>query len=205
LTEIIKQQAPNLLTRAETDRLVNRVKQEQAGLVEELVPKIVSLGEIQKVLQALLREKVSIRNMEAILETIADTAARNKDPDLLTEKVRERLGATICQTLTRSDGDLYVLTFDPAIEQQITSAVRTVDDKSALVLEPRVAEQVLRRLAGEVERMMASNHMPVLLCSPTLRRHVRRFTERLVPQLSVLSLSEIPPNVSLKSFGMVAA
>jgi flagellar biosynthesis protein FlhA len=205
LTEIIKQQAPNLLTRAETDRLVNRVKQEQAGLVEDLVPKIVSLGEIQKVLQALLREKVSIRNMEAILETIADSAARNKDPDYLTEKVRERLGATICQTLARSDGDLYVLTFDPAIEQQITSAVRTVDDKSALVLEPRVAEQVLRRLAGEVERMMASNHMPVLLCSPTLRRHVRRFTERLVPQLAVLSLSEIPPNVSLKSFGMVAA
>jgi len=205
LTEIIKQQAPNLLTRAETDRLVNRVKQEQAGLIEDLIPKIVSLGEIQKVLQALLREKVPIRNMEAILETIADSAVRNKDPDSLTEQVRERLGATICQTLTRSDGDLYVLTFDPAIEQQITSAVRTVDDKSALVLEPRVAEQVLRRLAGEVERMMASNHMPVLLCSPTLRRHVRRFTERLVPQLSVLSLAEIPPNVSLKSFGMVAA
>lgn len=205
LTEIIKQQAPNLLTRAETERLVNRVKQEQAGLIEELVPKIVSLGEIQKVLQALLREKVPIRNMEAILETIADTAVRSKDPDALTEQVRERLGAAICQTLTRPDGDLHVLTFDPAIEQQITSAVRKVDDKTALVLEPRMAEQVLRRLAGEVERMMASNHMPVLLCSPTLRRHVRRFTERLVPQLSVLSLAEIPPNVSLKSFGMVAA
>jgi len=118
--------------------------------------------------------------------------------------VRERLGATICQTLTGSDGQLYVLTFDPAVEQTITGAIRSVEDRSALVMEPRIAEQVLRRLATEVERMMANNHMPVLLCSPSLRRHVRRFTERLVPQLSVLSLAEIPGNVSLKSFGMVA-
>jgi len=204
VTEVIKQQAPNLLTRAETERLVNRVKQEQSGLVDELIPKVLSLGEIQKVLQALLREKVSIRNMEAILETVADVGLRNKEPEYLTEQVRERLGATICQTLTHADGELYVLTFDPAVEQQISAAIRTIDERSALVLEPRLAEQVLRRLATEVERMIANNRVPVLLCSPGLRRHIRRFTERLVPQLSVVSLAEIPGNVSLKSFGMVA-
>lgn len=203
LTEIIKQQAPNLLTRAETERLINRVRQEQAGLVDELIPKALSLGDVQKVLQNLLREKVPIRNMEAILEVLADAGGRNKDTEYLTEQVRERLGASICQTLTGADGELHVLTFDPAVEQTISNSIRAVEDKSALVMEPRVAEQVLRRVATEVERMMASNRMPVLLCSPTLRRHVRRFTERLVPQLSVLSLSEIPGNVSLKSFGMV--
>jgi len=204
LTEIIKQQAPNLLTRAETERQVNRVRQSQPSLVDELIPKVLALGEVQKILQNLLREKVPIRNMEAILEVLTDIGTRTKDADALTEQVRERLGATICQTLTGSDGQLYVLTFDPAVEQTITGAIRSVEDRSALVMEPRIAEQVLRRLATEVERMMANNHMPVLLCSPSLRRHVRRFTERLVPQLSVLSLAEIPGNVSLKSFGMVA-
>jgi flagellar biosynthesis protein FlhA len=203
LTEVIKQQAPNLLTRAETERLVNRLRQEQSSLLDELVPKILSLGEVQKVMQNLLREKVPIRNIEAILEVLADIGVRNKDADYLTEQVRERLGATICQTLVSQEGDLHVLTFDPSVEQTITGALRMIEDKSALVMEPRVAEQVLRRLSAEVERMMANNHMPVLLCSPVLRRHVRRFTERLVPQLSVLSLSEVPSSVSLRAFGMV--
>lgn len=203
LTEVVKQQAPNLLTRAETERLINRLRQEHSSLLDELVPKMLSLGEVQKVLQNLLREKVPIRNIEAILEVLADIGGRNKDADYLTEQVRERLGATICQTLVSQEGDLHVLTFDPSVEQTITGAIRMIDEKSALVMEPRVAEQVLRRLSAEVERMMANNHMPVLLCSPMLRRHVRRFTERLVPQLSVLSLSEVPSSVSLRAFGMV--
>ena len=204
LTEVIKQQVPNLLTRAETERLVNRVRTQQASLVEELIPKVLSLGEVQKVLQNLLREKVPIRNMEGILEVLADVGTRNKEPEYLTEQVRERLGSTICQSLMTDEGELHVLTFDPSVEQAISSAIRSIDDRAALVLEPRVAEQVLRRLAGEVERMMANNLMPVILCAPNLRRHVRRFTERMMPQLSVLSLTEIPNNVNLKAFGMVA-
>lgn len=203
LTEVIKQQGPNLLTRAETERLINHVRQNQASLIDELIPKILSLGEVQKVLQNLLRERVSIRNMEGILEVLADVGGRNKDPDHLTEQVRERLGPTICQTLANADGDLYVLTLDPAVEQAVTSAIRSIEDKAALVLEPRMAEQLLRRLAAEAERMMSNNLMPVLLCSPTLRRHVRRFTERMMPQLSVLSLTEIPSNMGLKAFGMI--
>ncbi len=204
LTEIIKQQGPNLLTRAETERLVNRVRQQQASLIEELIPKILSLGDVQKVLQNLLRERVPIRNMEGILEVLADVGGRNKEPDYLTEQVRERLGPTICQALANAEGELFVLTLDPAVEQAVTGAIRSIEDKAALVLEPRMAEQLLRRLAAEVERMMSNNLMPVLLCSPTLRRHVRRFTERMMPQLSVLSLTEIPNNVGLKAFGMIA-
>ena len=204
LTEMIKQQVPNLLTRAETERLVSRARQGQASLVDELIPKVLSLGEVQKVLQNLLREKVPIRNIEGILEVLADIGVRNKDAEYLTEQVRERLGPTICQSLINAEGDLHVLTLDPAAEQAISSAIRSIDEKAALVLEPRVAEQLLRKLATEVERMMSSNLMPVLLCAPSLRRHVRRFTERLMPQLSVLSLTEVPNNVSLKAFGMVA-
>ena len=203
LTEVIKQQSPNLLTRAETERMVGRVRERHASLVEEIIPKVLSLGDAQKVLQNLLRERVSIRNVELILEVLADQGARNRDAEFLTEKVRERIGPSICQSLANSAGELYVLTFDPGVEQTITQAVRTVDEKSTLVLEPRLAEQLLRRLGAEMERMMSSNHTPVILCSPNLRRYVRKLTERVLPQLAVISLSEVPNTVSLKAFGMV--
>ena len=202
-TEVVKQQAPNLLTRAETERLIGRVREQQPGLVQDLVPKVLSLGEVQKVLQNLLREKVPIRNMEAILEVLADHGAKVKEADALTELVRERLGGTICQTLANPAGELYVLTLDPSVEQQMLASIRSVDERAALAIEPRLAEQLLRRLAAEADRMLSSDLMPVILCAPTLRRHVRRFTERLMPQLSVLSLTEVPANLNLKAFAMV--
>jgi flagellar biosynthesis protein FlhA len=203
LTEVIKQQSPNLLTRAETERMVARVRERHGSLVEELIPKVLSLGDVQKVLQNLLRERVSIRNMELILEVLADHGARNRDPEFLTERVRERIGSAICQSLASSNGELHVLTFDPSVEQAITQGIRAVDEKSTLVLEPRLAEQVLRRLGAEMERMMSSNYTPVILCSPNLRRYVRKLTERVLPQLAVISLSEVPNTLSLKAFGMV--
>jgi flagellar biosynthesis protein FlhA len=203
LSEVIRQQSASLLTRAETERLINRMRPQHAGLLDELIPAVLSLSEAQKVLQNLLREKVSIRNLESILEVLVDNGARKKDPEFLTELVRQRLGPGICQALTNSEGDLYVLTLDPAIEQAISNGVRATEEKSTLVLEPTFAEQVLTRMAGQVEKMMNSDLMPVLLCSPSLRRHIRQLTERVIPHLSVLSLSEVPNNVNLKAFGMV--
>jgi len=155
------------------------------------------------VLQNLVRERVPIRNVEAILEVLADYGGRVKDADMLTEHVRERLGSVICQQITDGRGEMQVLTFDSSVEQTISSAIRTIEEKSALVLDPRVAEQVLRKLSEEADRMARTNVRPVLLCPPTLRRHVRRFTERLVPNLSVLSLNEVPGHVSLRGFGVV--
>ncbi len=204
MTETIKQQSPNLLTRAEAEKLINRVRERQASLVDELVPKVLSLGEVQKVMQNLLRERVPIRNVEAILEVLADVGGRSRDPEFLTEQARERLGATICQSLVNPSGELYVLTLDPTIEQTITGAIRAADEKTALVLEPKFAEQLLRRIAGDVERMMSTNLMPVVLCPPSIRRHLRKLTERVMPQLSVVSLSEVPGHISLKAFGMVS-
>ncbi len=203
LGELVRQNAATLLTRAETERLVDRLRPQHAGLLDELIPNVMTLGEIQKVLQNLLREKVSVRNLESILEVLAESARANKNPEHLTELVRQRLGLAICQSLADPAGNLYVLTLDPAIEHTIASSVRAADDKGALVLEPRFAEQVLARIGAQVERMIKNNAMPVLLCSPDLRRHLRKLTERVLPHLSVVAMTEVPNNLNLKSFGVV--
>jgi len=203
LSEVLRQNAHNLITRAETERLIARVRETQAGLLDELVPKVLSLGDIQHVLQALVKERVPIRNIEAILEVLAEWGGKSKESDVLTEQVRERLGPVICQQLTDGRGQMQVLTFDSGVEQSFASSIRAVDEKQTLVLEPRFAEALLRKLSEEVERMTRDNLRPVLLCAPNVRRHVRRFTERLVPQLAIVSLSEIPSHVSLRGFGVV--
>ena len=204
LSEIIRQNAAALLTRAETERLINRLRPTQSGLLDEVIPQVLTIGEIQKVLQALLKEKVSIRNLEAIIEVLADSGRTHKDTDTLTEIVRQRLAVVICQQLANNAGELYVLTLDPAIEHQLASSIRGVDDKTSLVLEPRFAEQMLARIAVQVEKMMKSNVIPVLLCAPELRRHLRRITERVFPHLSILSMSEVPTTMNLKAFGVVS-
>jgi flagellar biosynthesis protein FlhA len=203
LTELLKQNAHNLITRAEAERLVARVRENQASLVDELVPKVLSFGDIQRVLQSLVRERVPIRNIDAILEVLADHGSKLKEPEALTELVRERLGPLICQQFADAKGELSVITFEPAVEQALAAGVRAVDDRPTLILEPRYAEQVLRKLSEEVERLARADNRPVLLCAPTLRRHVRRFTERLVPQLAVLSLNEVPTQLNLRSAAVV--
>jgi flagellar biosynthesis protein FlhA len=203
IAEVLKQNAHNIITRAETERLIARVRETQATLVEELIPKVLTLGDVQRVLQNLVKERVPIRNIDTILEVLADHGSKSKDVDYLTDHVRERLAPLICQQLTDPKGEIHVLTLDPVVEQSLATAVRTVDDKNSLVLEPRFAEQILRKLSEEVDRMNRGNVRPVLLCAPGLRRHVRRFTERLVPQLAVLSLNEISNHVSLRAFGVV--
>jgi len=204
LGEVIRQHAAALLTRAETERLVNRLRLQHSGLLDELIPQVLSLAEIQKVLQNLLKEKVSIRNLEAILEVLADAGRQNKDPEQLTELVRQRLGVVICQSLANRAGELYVLTLDPSVEHTLATSFRSIDEKATLVLEPRFAEQMLSRIAAQVEKMMKSNVLPVLLCAPELRRHLRRATERVMPHLSIVSMAEVPSSVVLKAFGVVS-
>jgi flagellar biosynthesis protein FlhA len=205
LNEIIRQQSSNLLTRVEMDRLMARVRQEQSALIDELIPGVLRPGDVQKVLQNLLREKVSIRNLENILEALLDYGSDIKDPDHLTEFVRQRLGNVICQSLTNQQGDLYVLTLDPTVEKNMMSGIRKINEKAVMVLEPGFAEQMTRKAAQQVEKMMGSNMLPVILCAPELRRHLRNFTERSLPHLSIISMAEVPNSVNLKSFGMVAA
>jgi flagellar biosynthesis protein FlhA len=205
LTEVLRRESATLLTRAETDRLLARVRESQPGLVEELIPTVLSVADVQKVLQNLLREKVSIRNIEAILETLADAGRVTKDAGLLTEQVRQRLGAAICQGLVGDATALQVMTLDPMVEGQLLQGLQAAQAQSrAYAIEPRLAEAFMKRMVQQAEQMMKNNLLPVLLCAPDLRRHVRTLCERAVPHLRVLSLTEIPQNIELKSYAVVA-
>ncbi|WP_151448602.1 flagellar biosynthesis protein FlhA [Lacisediminimonas profundi] len=203
LGEVLKSNGALLLSRSEVERLLAQLRKTDAGLVEELIPATLSLSDVQKVLQNLLREKVSIRNLVLILEVLADAARQTRDAALLTEQVRQRLAPAICQDLLGRANELSVLTLDPAIEQTMVGSMRAIDNSTALVLEPRYAEQLLTRMAAQVEKMVRNNMMPVLLCAPELRRHLRSLTERVLPQLSVVAMTEVPPHVALRSFGTV--
>jgi flagellar biosynthesis protein FlhA len=203
LNEVLRQQSAGLLTRAETAAMIDRLRQTQASLVDELIPSVLTLSEVQKVLQNLLREKVSILNLEMILEVLVDSGRSVKDAQQLTELVRQKLAPVICQPLVADSGYMHVLTFDPAVEQLLAKNVRAASGNTGLVLEPRFAEQLLSGALAQVERMMKNSLVPVLLCAPELRRHVRAMTERLMPHLRVLAITEVPNTVNLKGFGSV--
>ena len=202
LTDVLKREAAALLTRAETEKLLDRLRKQQAGLVEELVPTVLSVTDIQRVLQALLREKVSIRHLEAILETLADAGRSTKDVAVLTERVRQRLGQSICQSLTPDGQSLQVMTLDAGLESELMHGLRR-QEQEGLPLDPRVTEALLASLVQHCDKMMKSNLLPVLLCSPDLRRHMRLLSERLMPHLRILSMTEVPQTVSLRAYAVV--
>jgi flagellar biosynthesis protein FlhA len=148
---------------------------------------------------------VSIRHIDAILETLADAGRITKDAALLTEQVRQRLGAAICQGLVGDATALQVMTLDPLVEGQLLQGLQAAQAQSrAYAIEPKLAEAFMTRMVQQAEQMMKNNLLPVLLCAPDLRRHVRMLCERAVPHLRVLSLTEIPQNIELKSYAVVA-
>jgi flagellar biosynthesis protein FlhA len=204
LTEVLRRESASLLTRAETDRLLARVRQQQPGLVEELIPTVLAISDVQKVLQNLLREKVSIRHIEAIVEALADAGRSTKDAALLTEHVRQRLGAAICHGLAGDASALQVMTLDPSVESRLLQSLHGEPSNTpGYAMEPKLAEQFMSSMVRQAEQMMKNNLLPVLLCAPDLRRHVRALCERAVPHLRVLSLTEIPHNIELKSYAVV--
>ena len=205
LGEVVKRHAPELLTRAETERLVARVREQQASLVDELIPGVMSYTDIQKVLQQLLREHVSIRSAETILEVLVDAGKTLKLTEDLVERVRERLGPTICQRVSNVDGELHVLTLAPELERSIVSAVRQREGAGVLITELGQLEALLKGLAKQSEAMMSRNHLPVLLCPSPVRRHLRALIQRSLPHVTVLGINEVPSTVVVKAFGTVTA
>jgi flagellar biosynthesis protein FlhA len=203
LTETLRRNTANLLTRSATNDILERIRINNGSLVDELVPAILSPVEIQKVLQGLLREKVSIRNAEAVLEVLADAGRHTKNAERLIEVVRQRLGPAICQTLVDGKNELPVLTLDPSIEQKIAESVQSGEESAHLLLDPKFAETIINRIAVQVEQMMKNNLTPVLLITPELRRHLRTVTERVLPHLSILSMTEVPSTLNLRSFAVV--
>jgi flagellar biosynthesis protein FlhA len=203
LAEVIRQNAHELLTRQETKRLLDRLGESHPKLADELVPKLVSLGEVQRVLQQLLREQVSIRDLGTILESMVETAAISKNPVLLVESARQSLSRALVKPLLSADGTLRVLALDAEIEQELSRAFDPQASSPAqLPLQPPFARRLLegiKRLAGD-QLALAS---PVLLCPTPARFHLRRLLEPFVPKLVVLSPGEVPPAVPVQTLGMV--
>ncbi len=204
LTEVIRTYAPALLSRQDVQTLLNTLRRDYPALVDELVPNLLTLGEVQKVLQNLLRERVSIRDLVTILETLADYARQTRDTDLLTEYVRRALARQITSQYRDDQGRLHALMLSPHLEQLLLNALQQTDQGLAIVLETATAQRLLQRLAQAMERMAASGHQPVLLCTARLRLPLRRFTERALPNLVVLSYAEIAPQVTVQSSGVVS-
>jgi len=203
LAEIIKQHAHALLTRQETKRLLDALAESQPKLLEELVPKLLSLGEVQKVLQQLLREQVSIRDLVTILETLLDTASVNKNPVMLVETARQALGRALVQPLLGDDGKLTVIQLDTAVEEQLAQVLDPqTANRSPSALQPSLISRVLegmKRFLGEP----LSIPSPIVLCGSPTRFHLRRLMEPFLPRVVVLSPAEIPAAVSIQSLGVV--
>jgi flagellar biosynthesis protein FlhA len=203
LAEVVKQHAHELLSRQEAKRLLDRLADTHPKLVEELVPKLLSLGEVQKVLQQLLREQVSIRDLPTILEALLDMAPTNKNPVLLVEAARQALGRALVRPLLGANGGLRVVTIDHALEEELNRAFGAQPSPvGGTGLQPPFARRVLdglRRLAGEQVAVAT----PVLLCSTPARFHLKRLLEPFLPKVVVLSPLEIPPVVEVQSLGVV--
>ena len=201
LTEVIKGHAPDLLGRQETSALLDNVKQHYPVVVEELVPNLLTVGEIQRVLQNLLRERIPIRNLLLILENLADGARQSKDIDFLTEKVRAAMARHICAEYAEN-GLLSVITVDPRLEQLLGEAVRRGEDAYAL-LDPNTVAKIYGSLTKQMQLAQQAGLPPIVLASPSVRLALKRLTERAAPSLVVLSYSEIAPGLRVESIGQI--
>lgn len=203
LGEVLRAEAPLLLSRAETVALLEGVRSRQPGLIEELVPAVMAVSDVQKVLQNLLAEEVPIRNADLIAEALVDCGRATKDHAELTEQVRQKLCHGIFNDLRGAHDQLSVLSLNPRVEAQIAESVRRSDGAGPFVIEPRLAEQLLRKLVPMTEAMAQQSLAPVLLCGPEIRRHLKSFTRRSVPRLAVVSVNEVPHTVDLRSFDIL--
>ncbi|MBU5611504.1 flagellar biosynthesis protein FlhA [Geomonas azotofigens] len=203
ISETIKKHAHELVGRQELQQLLDSIAATLPKVVEELVPSLLSLGTVLRVVKNLLKENVSIRDLRSILETLADYGGVTKDPEMLTEFVRQSLGRYIVEQYKREDDTLCVLTLDHDIEEAIVDSVQLSEQGSYLAIDPHVAQRVLAAIRRNAEQFDAIGALPVLMASPSIRRHVKKLTERFMPNLAVISHNEIPPNIKIQSLGVV--
>ena len=192
LSETIRTFLPDLLSRQQVKEMLDTVAQASPKLVEELIPKIVSVGEVQRVLRQLLRERVAIRDLVTILEALADVAAVTKDADAVTEAVRSAMGRTICRSYQNERGELTVIGVAAALEERLMASLVKTEQGAVLAVDPQQAQSIAGRIAKALEQAVAQ---PVLLCSPALRPHLYRMFSRVLPHLGVLSHAEVPPHI----------
>ena len=205
LTEIIRQYISELLTRQDVQNLVNNLKETNPSLVEELVPKLLGLGEIQKVLQNLLKEGISIRDLLTIFETLADYASTTRDTDILTEYVRQSLKRAISSKFFPANETTSVVTLDPKLEQEIMASVKQTETGAYLTLDPEKTKAIMKSVGTETEKLENLGKNPIVITSPIVRMYFKRLTEDYYKDLIVVSYNEIESNIELQSVGMVTA
>ena len=205
LTEIIRQYIAELLTRQDVQNLVNNLKESNPSLVEELVPKALSLGEIQKVLQNLLKEGISIRDLLTIFETLADYASSTRDTDILTEYVRQSLKRAISGKFFPANETTSVVTLDPKLEQEIMASVKQTEQGAYLTLDPEKTKTIIASVESETKKLENLGKNPIVITSPIVRMYFKRLTSDYFKDLIVVSYNEVESNIELQSVGMVTA
>ncbi|MCL1996873.1 MAG: flagellar biosynthesis protein FlhA [Defluviitaleaceae bacterium] len=203
LTEVIRDNLAELLTRQDVQVLIDNVRETHPVLLDELIPKLMTVGEVQKVLANLLRESISIRDLVTILETLADYATATRDPDMLTEYVRQALRRSISQRYFDSEMNT-VITLDPELEQQIMGNVQQTEQGSYIALDPTTTQKIFDSLNKEVVKLTSMGITPIILTSPIVRTYFKRLVEQNVPDLVVLSYNELEPTADIQSVGMVS-
>ena len=205
LTEIIRQYIAELLTRQDVQNLVNNLRESNPSLVEELVPKLLGLGEIQKVLQNLLKEGISIRDLLTIFETLADYATTTRDTDILTEYVRQSLKRAISNKFFPANETTSVVTLDPKLEQEIMASVKQTEQGAYLTLDPMKTKSIMESVGNETKKLEDLGKMPLVITSPIVRVYFKKLTEDYYRDLVVVSYNEVDSNIELQSVGMVTA
>ena len=203
LTEVIRSHIAELLTRQDVQNLVDNIKESNPALVEELIPKLLGLGEIQKVLQNLLSEGISIRDLLTIFETLADHASTSRDTDVLTEYVRQSLKRAISNKYFPANEVTSVVTLDPKVEQEIMSSVKQTEQGAYLTMDPEKTKAIMDSVETEIAKLENLGKSPIIITSPIVRMYFKKLTEEYFKDLIVVSYNEVDSNVELQSVGMV--
>ena len=203
LTEVCRRNADEILTRDATKHLIDELKSSSPAVVDELIPSVMSLAEVQAILQILLREQVSIRQLGLILETLGDYAPRTKDPTLLTEYVRHRLARQICTRYRDAESQLHVVAMDPAMEDRIRAGFEHNERGLFVRMSPQAVEATCLAIRTQIEKLTAAGHSPILLVSPPIRAALKQITENHLPQLVILSFNEVTRDTKIVTVGMV--
>ncbi|ELK44759.1 flagellar biosynthesis protein FlhA [Halobacillus sp. BAB-2008] len=203
ITEVIKQQAHNLLGRQETQQLIDHLKDSYPILVNEVTPEPLSVGDIQKVLSKLLRENVSVKNLPIIFETLADFGKMTSDTDLLAEYARQALSAQITGQYRSADNQVKVITVSGKVEKMIADSIQQTEHGSYLALDPDSQQAIIQSIAEQVEQMSLQEETAIILCSPAVRMYVKQLLDRFLPQVVVLSYNELEPSAEVQSIGVV--
>jgi len=204
LSEIVKAHAYELLGKQDVQKLLDNLAKGQPKVVEDLIPSQLSLTAVHKVLQNLLKERVSIRDLQTILETLAEYSTLTKDTDLLTEYVRQSLARTITKQVLTPEGNVAVILVDPRIERIIMESIQTTPQGSYLSLDPAITDRISEGIRKAAEEGLMKGYQPIVLCSPTIRRFLKRIAERVSSTIMVVSHSEIAQNTRIYSFATVA-